>query len=59
MICAERLTINSQEFIKTYFDKYIIMRDDVECDEAIDPTKLGRVYAESTTLRQNLMGGEV
>lgn len=51
MIYTENLTINGKLFVKTYSDKYKVMRDGVEYDEAIDLASSGRVYTESTTLR--------
>lgn len=53
MIYTEKLTINYKEFIKTYSDKYTVMREGIEYDEAIDPVEFGRTYTESTTLRNN------
>lgn len=48
MIRTEELTINGKAFVRTYSDSgYMVARDGVEYEEAIDPADSGRVYTES------------
>lgn len=48
MIVAEILTINGQQFAKTYSNKGMkVERDGVRYDEAIDPVEFGRQYTET------------
>ena len=50
MIKTEKLTISGRQLIRTYSDTgYMIERDGVEYEEAIDPIDSGRVYTESDT----------
>ena len=49
MIFKENLTVNGREFIRTYSDSYMVTRDDIEYEEALDPAELGREYTESST----------
>ena len=53
MIVIENLTINDKEFIKTFSNTgYMIERDGVRYDEAIDPAELNRQYTETDELIQ-------
>ena len=48
MIITERLTIGGRKFVKTYSDEgYMVERDGVRYDEAIDPAEFGRTYIET------------
>lgn len=48
MIRTENITINGKEFIRTYSDNgFMIERDGVQYDEAIDPIGFNRVYTET------------
>ena len=48
MIRTENITINGKEFIRTYSDKgFMIERDGVQYDEAVDPIEFNRVYTET------------
>lgn len=48
MIRTENITINGKEFIRTYSDNgYMVERDGVQYDEAVDPIGLGRTYTET------------
>ena len=58
MIYTEHLNINGKAFIKTYSDTYMVQRDGVEYDEAIDPAELGRTYTESATLLEEVSESE-
>lgn len=58
MLHKERVTINGMEFDYTWSDKYTIMRDGVEYDEAYDPAGSGREYFETLTPRAKEEGGE-
>lgn len=58
MLHKERVTINGREFDYTYSDKFTIMRDGVEYDEACDPVGSGRVYEETGNLRGKDVSGE-
>ena len=49
MIFNENITINGKEFIRTYSDSYMVMRDGIEYEEAIDPAEFDRKYTESAT----------
>ena len=47
MIQTQTITINGQEFIRTYSDdNRFVVRDGVSYSEAIDPAYLGRTYTE-------------
>ena len=51
MIVVENMTINGQEFTKTYSDGgYVIERNGVRYSEAIDPVELNRKYTETDEL---------
>lgn len=58
MIYTETVTIGSKQFTRTYSDTYMVTRDGVEYDEAIDPIDSGRVYTESTTPREGISADE-
>lgn len=48
MIRTENITINGKDFIRTYSDSgFMIERDGVQYDEAVDPIGLGRTYTET------------
>lgn len=48
MIKTETITINGKQFIRTYSDSgFMIERDNVKYDEAIDPIGLEREYIET------------
>lgn len=48
MIRTENITINDKQFIRTYSDNgYMVERDGVQYDEAIDPIETGRTYTET------------
>ena len=48
MIITESLTINGKAFIKTYSDAgFMVEREGVRYDEAIDPAEFGRQYIET------------
>ena len=48
MIVTENLTINGKAFVKTYSDAgFMVERDGVPYEEAIDPAEFGREYTES------------
>lgn len=48
MIVTESMTINGKAFVKTYSDSgYMVERDGVRYDEAIDLAELGRTYTET------------
>ena len=48
MIKTEKLTINGQEFIRTYSDNGLqVERDGELYDEAYDPIGSGRTYTEA------------
>lgn len=51
MIRTENITINGRQLIRTYSDSgYMVERDGVQYDEAIDPIDTNRVYTETDTL---------
>lgn len=53
MIKTENFTINGREFIRTYSDSgYMIERDGIRYDEAIDPVEFDRTYTETETLTE-------
>ena len=57
MIKTETLTINGQEFIRTYSDSgLLIERDGILYEEAIDPADTGRTYTESDRPIEQGMG---
>ena len=58
MIYTETVTIRGKQFTHTYSDTYMVTRDGVEYDEAIDPVDSGRVYTESTTPREGISADE-
>lgn len=49
MIHTEIITIDGRQLRRTYSDTYMVTRDGVEYDEAVDPIDTDRVYSESTT----------
>ena len=51
MIQIQTITINGQEFIRTYSDdnRYVV-RDGVSYSEAVDPAEFGRVYTEGDVM---------
>ena len=70
MIIAEPMTINGKSFVRTFSNSgYMVERNGVFYDEAIDPADANRVYTESTTLCEEeltaeealaiILGGEV
>lgn len=49
MIKTETIVINDTEYLRTYSDEgYIIERDGVKYEEAVDPLNSGRVYTETS-----------
>lgn len=52
MIYTEEVTMYGKQYQRTYSDKYRIVRDGMEYDEAIDPICSGRTYTESETLKE-------
>ena len=52
MLHTETVTINGREFTHTWSDKYTIIRDGVEYDDALDPAEFNRVYEESGALKE-------
>ena len=48
MIYTEIVTINGNEYKRTYSDTYTIERDGVEYYEAVDPIDSDREYTETT-----------
>lgn len=50
MIKTETITINGKEFIRTYSDRgFMVERDGIQYDEAIDPVGFDRTYTEAET----------
>lgn len=51
MIAQENFFIGDREFTRTYSDanRYVV-RNDIEYEEACDPTALHRVYTEGRTI---------
>lgn len=50
MIKTETITINGKEFIRTYSDRgFMVERDGIQYDEAIDPVETNRTYTETET----------
>lgn len=48
MIVTENMTIKGRAFVRTYSDSgYMVERDGVSYNEAIDPAEFGRTYTES------------
>ena len=48
MIKTEAITINDRPLIRTYSESgYMVERDGIRYDEAIDPAELGRTYTET------------
>ena len=48
MIRTENITINGKDFIRTYSDSgFMVERDGVQYDEAIDPIEFDRKYTET------------
>ena len=50
MIKTETITINDQQFIRTYSDAGFMIHGGVpegDYDEAVDPAEFGRVYTET------------
>lgn len=54
MVIKENITLNGRECTRTYSDTYTIQRDGVEYDEAIDPINSGRVYTETTNVKNGV-----
>lgn len=50
MIYTETVVIRGKSFVRTYSDKYCVVRDGLEYYEAIDSIDSGRSYTESNTL---------
>lgn len=49
MIYTETVVIRGKPFVRTYSDKYCVVRDGLEYYEALDPIDSGRSYTESNT----------
>ena len=50
MVKTETITINGNEFIRTYSDRgFMVERDGIQYDEAIDPVEFDRTYTETET----------
>ena len=48
MIVTEFMTIKGKAFVRTYSDNgYMVEREGVRYDDAIDPAEFGRVYTET------------
>lgn len=48
MIVKHNIQINGKAFVKTYSDSgFLIERDGVKYEEAIDPAEFGREYIET------------
>lgn len=50
MIKTENITINGKEYIRTYSDSNMQIRQDdtgAMYDEAVDPVEMGRTYTET------------
>lgn len=48
MIVIEKLTINGKPFVKTYSScGFMVERDGIRYDEAIDPAEFNRQYTET------------
>ena len=48
MIITENMTINGKMFVKTYSDNgFMVERDGVSYEVAIDPAEFGRQYIET------------
>lgn len=48
MIITEQIEINAKQFVKSYSSKgFMIERDGVQYEEAIDPIECGREYMET------------
>ena len=56
MIYTETVTINGNEYKRTYSDTYTIERDGVEYSDAIDPMNSDRVYTETTNMLESIEG---
>ena len=56
MIYTETVTINGNEYKRTYSDTYTIERDGVEYSDAIDPMNSDRVYTETTNRLEIIEG---
>lgn len=54
MIKTENIYINDDEFIRTYSDegRYVV-RDGVSYEEAVDPSRFGRVYTEGDVIPED------
>lgn len=51
MIITETITINGRDFKRTYSDNgFMIERDGVQYDEAVDPIDTERVYVETSIM---------
>jgi hypothetical protein len=54
MIKTETITINGKEFIRTYSNRgFMVERDGIQYDEAIDPVGTGRIYTESDIISES------
>lgn len=54
MIKTETITINGKEYIRTYSDRgFMVERDGIQYDEAIDPIEFDRKYTETETPTEN------
>ena len=48
MITTEKLTINGKGFVRTFSDLgFMVEREGIRYEEAIDPAELGRTYVET------------
>lgn len=48
MIKTENMTINGRELVRTFSDAgYMIERDGIRYEEAVDPAEFGRTYTET------------
>ena len=48
MIVTENVTFGGKPFVKTYSELgFMVERDGIRYDEAIDPAEFGRIYQET------------
>lgn len=52
MLFTESVIIEGREFTHTWSDTYKIERNGIEYDEAYDPAEFGRVYVETSDLKE-------
>ena len=53
MITTEKLTINGKGFVRIFSDLgFMVEREGIRYEEAIDPAELGRTYVETDELVQ-------